>query len=179
MELWVDLPYSSSQAWLKNFIFIENNWIGRFQYNIGYTYILELSLSVWLVAKLKVEMRTCLTWNMLLIDFSWQLLLFIEYPILLFGFKMGYEVLDLSVLGAIFIKHITDGEFISDYSHECWVDINMVHLEIIFWEWISWWTKDLTSGMALRCLYLIFCGDGKQSSITVDTFLEVKAERGW
>ena len=48
-----------------------------------------------------------------------QLLLFIGDPILLGKFKLGDEVLDLSVLGAIFIGHCTDGDFILDDSHEC------------------------------------------------------------
>ena len=36
---------------------------------------------------------------------------------LLCGFKLGDEVPDLSGMGAIFIGHGTDGDFILDYSH--------------------------------------------------------------
>ena len=52
---------------------------------------------------------------------------------LLCGFKLGDEVPDLSGMGAIFIGHGTDGDFILDYSHVLWVDIHMGHLEIILW----------------------------------------------
>ena len=49
---------------------------------------------------------------MMLVAVFYQLLLIIGYPILLGRFKLGNEVLDLSRLGAIFIGHGMDGDFI-------------------------------------------------------------------
>ena len=57
--------------------------------------------------------------NLMLIALFYQLLLIIRYFILLGGFKLGDEVLDLSVLGDIFIENGTDGKSIFDDSHEC------------------------------------------------------------
>ena len=68
----------------------------------------------------------------MLISVLYQILLFVGYPILLGGFKLGDEVLDLSGLGAIFIGHGADGDFILDDSHELWLDILMVHIGILF-----------------------------------------------
>ena len=51
--------------------------------------------------------------------FFCQILLFIGYPILLGILKMGGEVLDMLVMGAIFIGHGADGDLILDDSHEC------------------------------------------------------------
>ena len=55
---------------------------------------------------------------MILIAVFYQILLFIGYPILLGGFKLGDEVLDLTGLGVIFIGHGADGDFILNYRHE-------------------------------------------------------------
>ena len=48
----------------------------------------------------------------------YQLLLFIGYPILLGGSKLGYEVLDLLGLGEICFGHGADGDFILDDGHK-------------------------------------------------------------
>ena len=48
----------------------------------------------------------------MLIDFFYQLLLFIVDPILLCQFKLGDNVLDMSGLGAIFFGHGTDVDLI-------------------------------------------------------------------
>ena len=56
---------------------------------------------------------------MMLISVFYQLLLVIGDPILLGVLKMDDEVLDQSGLGAIFIGHSADGDFILDYSYEC------------------------------------------------------------
>ena len=56
---------------------------------------------------------------MMLISVFYQILLFIGDPILLGGFKLGGEVLDMSVLGDIFIGHGKYGNFILDDIHEC------------------------------------------------------------
>ena len=63
-----------------------------------------------------MEMRRFLPQNMILISIFYQIILFIGDPIWLGGFKLGDEVLDLSVLGTIFIGHGADGEFVLDYS---------------------------------------------------------------
>ena len=57
--------------------------------------------------------------NMIMIAVFYHVLLFIGYPILLGGFKLVDEVLDMLVMGAIFIGNGTDGNFILDDSHEC------------------------------------------------------------
>ena len=57
--------------------------------------------------------------NMITIAVFYHVLLFIGYPILLGGFKLVDEVLDMLVMGAIFIGNGTDGNFILDDSHEC------------------------------------------------------------
>ena len=57
--------------------------------------------------------------NLMLIAVLYQILLVFGYTILLGGFKMGDEVLDQSGLGAIFVGHDADGDFILDDSHEC------------------------------------------------------------
>ena len=54
----------------------------------------------------------------MLIYVFYQLRLFTVDPILLGGIKLGDEVLDLLGLGAIFIGHGADGEFILDDRHE-------------------------------------------------------------
>ena len=48
-----------------------------------------------------------------------QFLLVVGDTILLGGFKMGDKVLDQSGLGAIFLGHGVDGDFILYDSHEC------------------------------------------------------------
>ena len=55
---------------------------------------------------------------MILIDVFCQILLVVGDPILLVRFKMGDEVLDQSGLGATFVGHGADGDFILDGSHE-------------------------------------------------------------
>ena len=70
--------------------------------------------------------------NLMLITFFYQLLLFIGDPILLGGFKLGDEVLDMPGLGSIYIEYGVDGDFILDDSHEFLVDLLMGHLEILF-----------------------------------------------
>ena len=45
--------------------------------------------------------------------------MFIVDPILLGVFKLGDGILDLSGMGAIFIGHGTDGDFILYNIHEC------------------------------------------------------------
>ena len=67
----------------------------------------------------------------MLISFFYQFLLVIGDPILLGGFKLGDEVLDLSGLGSIFIGHGAHGDFILDDSHEFLVELLVVHLEIM------------------------------------------------
>ena len=70
-----------------------------------------------MVTKFTVDMSTCTPLNLITISVSFQILLFIGYPILLGGFKLEYEVLDLSLLGAIFFGNGTDADFILDDSH--------------------------------------------------------------
>ena len=67
---------------------------------------------------LKAEMITFPPQNMMLIDVLYQLLMVIGDPILLGGFKMDDEVFDQSVLGAIFLGHGADVDFILQKIHE-------------------------------------------------------------
>ena len=117
--------------------------------------------------------------NMILISVFYQLLLLIGDPIWLGWFKLGDEVLDLLVLGAIFIGDYADRYFILDENHEYWLELLMVNLEILFWYWRGWKTKDFTWGLPLQCLYLRCCGGGRQAYLTVETLLEVTSARGW
>ena len=55
---------------------------------------------------------------MILIAVLYHLILFIGDTILLGGFKPGYEVLDLSGIGDIFIECGADEDFILDDGHE-------------------------------------------------------------
>ena len=55
----------------------------------------------------------------MLIYVFYQILLFIGDPILLGIFKFVEYILDPSGLGAVFIGHSTDGDFILDDRHEC------------------------------------------------------------
>ena len=55
---------------------------------------------------------------MMLIYVFYQFILFIGDPIFLRGFKLGDEVPELSILGAINIENFTDGDFILDDSHQ-------------------------------------------------------------
>ena len=71
-----------------------------------------------MVVNLTLEMITFPPQNLMLISFFYQLLMFIGDRILLGGFKLGDEVLDLSVLGVILIEHGTDGDFILYVRHE-------------------------------------------------------------
>ena len=71
------------------------------------------------MSNLNAVMSTCPPLNLILISVFYQLLLVIGDPILLGVLKMDDEVLDQSGLGAIFIGHGADGDFILDYSHEC------------------------------------------------------------
>ena len=86
------------------------------------------------MSNLNVETSTLPPLNMMLISVFYHIPLVIGYTILLDGFKMGDEVLDQPGLGAIFFGHGSDGEFILDDSHECWVELQMVHLEVFFYE---------------------------------------------
>ena len=51
------------------------------------------------------------------ISIFYQLLLFLGYPILLGGFKLGDEVPDLSVVEAKYYGCRADGDFILDGDH--------------------------------------------------------------
>ena len=62
-------------------------------------------------------MIRCPLQNLMLIAVFYQILLFVLYPILLVGFKLGDEVIDLLGLGAIYICHSMDGDLILDYRH--------------------------------------------------------------
>ena len=53
------------------------------------------------------------------ISFFYHILLFIGDPILLGGFKIGYEVLDMSVLGGICFGNSADADFIFYGIYEC------------------------------------------------------------
>ena len=66
-----------------------------------------------------VEMSTFPSQNLMLISVFYQSLLFIGDFILLGGFKLGHEVFDLSILGAILFGHGADEKFISGEIHEC------------------------------------------------------------
>ena len=70
--------------------------------------------------------------NLMLVSVFYQLLLFIGDPIFLGVFKLGYEFLDLSVLGAIFFGHCADSYLILDDRHELLVELMMGQVEIIF-----------------------------------------------
>ena len=108
----------------------------------------------------------------MLIPVFYQLFLFIGDPVLLGGFKLGDEVLYLSVPGAIFFGHVVDAEFILDEGHGCWVELIMAKVEIIFWEWRGRQTKDLGPEPAVSLLDMLW---GWQAS----TFWEVTAAWEW
>ena len=55
--------------------------------------------------------------NIMLVSVFYQLLVVIVDPIFLGGFKMGDEFLDQSGLGAIFVGHGMDEDFILDESY--------------------------------------------------------------
>ena len=57
--------------------------------------------------------------NLMLVDFSCQLILFIGDAIMLGTFKLGDEVLDMLVLGDKFVGHGAYGDFVLYDSHEC------------------------------------------------------------
>ena len=69
------------------------------------------------MAKFKVEQRTSPPGNLMTISVFYQLLLFLGYPILLGGFKLGDEVPDLSVVEAKYYGCRADGDFILDGDH--------------------------------------------------------------
>ena len=73
---------------------------------------MRINLSGLIMAKFTVEMITYQLQYMMLIDVLYQLLLWIGYPILLGGFKLGDEVLDQSGLGDIFFEHSMEENFI-------------------------------------------------------------------
>ena len=155
-----------------NSIFVDNNRGCIFQYNTGTTFRLDLPISVWLDSKLTVNMRRLPLQNMMLIAVLYHLILFIGDPILLGELKLVDEVLDMSELEDIIIGSSADGDLILDDSHECWVEIMMRNIEILFWEWIFLQTKDLTWGLPQKCLYLILLGGGIQEYLTVQNLLE-------
>ena len=70
--------------------------------------------------------------NLILIAVLYQLLLVIGDPILLVRFKMSDEFLGQSVLGTIFVGHGVDGNLILDDIHECGVELQMGHIQVIF-----------------------------------------------
>ena len=80
----------------------------------------------------KVEMSRCPPINMMLIYILYQIILFIVYPILLGGFKLGDKLLDLSGLVAIFIGNGADGDLISYDRNECQVELHMGNIKMIF-----------------------------------------------
>ena len=88
-----------------------------FQENPGYTCILDFPLGVLLVSKLKSDISTFHRKKIMLVSVLYQLLLVIVDRILLGRFKLGDEVLDQSGMGAIFLGHGADGDFILDDSH--------------------------------------------------------------
>ena len=67
----------------------------------------------------------------MLIAILYQLIMFIEYYILLGGFKIGYEILDLQGVDAMFYVCRADREFILCYVHEYWVDIMRIHASVM------------------------------------------------
>ena len=62
------------------------------------------------------DAKSCPPQNMMVIAVFYHIPLFKGYTILLGGFKLRNEVLDLSVLEAIFIGHSMDGDLIFDNS---------------------------------------------------------------
>ena len=71
-----------------------------------------------MMSNLKVEMSTCPPQNLMVISVLYQIFLVIGDPILLGRFKMDDEVFDQSVLGAIFLGHGADVDFILQKIHE-------------------------------------------------------------
>ena len=68
----------------------------------------------------------------MLIYVFYQILMVIGDPILFGGFKMSDEVLDQSGLGSIFVGNGEDRDFILNYRHECCVELQMGHIQILF-----------------------------------------------
>ena len=71
------------------------------------------------MTKFKVETSTRPSQNLMLIAVFYHIIMFNGNPILLGGFKRGHEVLDMSVMGAIFWGDGADADFILDSGHEC------------------------------------------------------------
>ena len=112
--------------------------------------------------------------------------MFRGYPILLVGFKVRDELLDLSGVDIKYPWYRVDWDFILDDTHEWWaehmrrcvrrkyVGLTLQSLCCEFW---GLQRKDL--GLTQQCLYLICCGGGRQAALTVETSLEATAARGW
>ena len=57
--------------------------------------------------------------NIIRIYVFYHTIMLLGYSILLGGFKLGDEVLDMLVLNAKFSRFVYDGDFILDGGHEC------------------------------------------------------------
>ena len=70
------------------------------------------------MAKFTVDNSTYPPLNMMLVSIFYQILMFIGYPILLGGFKLGDDTLALSGVGAKYFGRGEDADFILDDGHE-------------------------------------------------------------
>ena len=83
------------QGKLTNYIFFEGGLLGEVQHNPGTTCIFHLPVSVLLVYNTKAEKSIIPPGNMMLIEISNHIILILGDSVLLGGFKLGYEVLDV------------------------------------------------------------------------------------
>ena len=70
-------------------------------------------------SKFEAEQSTITPLHMMMIAVFNKIHIFLGYSILLGGFKLGDEVLDISVVGAQYYGYRADGDFILGDSHEC------------------------------------------------------------
>ena len=91
----VDLPYSFCQDKLRKSILFEYGLVGEVQQNTGTAFIFHFPVSVCLVSMTKSEKSTIPTRKRILVVISYQIILILVESILLGGFELGEEFLDV------------------------------------------------------------------------------------
>ena len=92
--------------------------MGKFEHNTGTTRRIHFPLGVFLLPNYKSQNTTTPTVNIMLIYFFYQILLILGDSILLGGFELGDDLLDVSSAYTKNQGYISDGNLFLDHRHE-------------------------------------------------------------
>ena len=108
----VDISYIFWEGKLREYIWFDNGLLGEVQQNPGTTFVFLFLFGVWLLSKTKLDKSTIPTGNIVLIYILYQIILIIEYSVLLGGLELVYEVPNVYGVYARYIEFISDEDSI-------------------------------------------------------------------